>query len=348
MKKFFKSKFEGENITKMFLNKDIKLIDFLFYYHNSNNMKLKFEIIDNITSINKLGLKTIDIYSNVYMELRKRKVFFRVDDFNYLFLQNILLFQEFLYKNHIVNNVKEYIHEASEQKYIVNYQINIKNKKIPNGIKGFKNMSDIEKFNSIFDFLVLQNPRINKKNYFLHMNNGRLEFKNINSIDVLKLKDIDIKGKFSSKTPFRTKKFRYIKGIDIYAIDITKKEYDYLFEILNSIFFNKEYTVRVGRDFDIFKKTRKNHLNVYLLYKNSIIDTKKWVHDDKYILTYTDFKNDLIYMLCNKLENKINILKSKEYQNLTINEKRKIYNAKYYTAKRINEYIEKMKVKEDE
>lgn len=57
-------------------------------------MKLKFEIIDNIISINKLGLKTIDIYSNVYI-IKKRKVFFRVDDFNYLFLQNILLFQEF-------------------------------------------------------------------------------------------------------------------------------------------------------------------------------------------------------------------------------------------------------------
>lgn len=331
----FRTTYDNQSLFNSFNQNEKNLYDFVFNFYNERNMKNKFEILDEFSNLNKIKLSSFEMYINIKKELKKRNANILEKDYNKLFITNVLILKKYLKIFHTFNNLEKVL-------YISDFNVpNInkpKNKVIKLNIKDFNSKNIQEKFEVIFDKIILENIFLNKDRYIDFCSQNRINF-NIkeNKIPTQKYIDSLKAEKLTSNIDFKIKKFRYTKRINIYIDDVNFYEFNILFDIISCLFKNKEFKIFRKKDFDEFNiKNSKKILSLFLFHSNENINKLFWTNDNKYILSFENLEKDLNFLFTKNIVKNLSILKSNEKDKESL---RSIYNSNYYVSKRVNEFI---------
>ncbi|WP_067142291.1 hypothetical protein [Oceanivirga salmonicida] len=277
-----------------------------------------FTHIDIITNITFLGITSKHLYIYIQKELSKRRIFYRIDDFNYLFFNNL---------NFLKNFIETYYNNVTQ----------VKVSKTKTKIFQFKNfyvLSDVDKFNLIFDSYFLDNPKVSKIRYDNFFYNARKNLKtditSINKVKLSHIKKINENKILMSEIKFILK-IKKLKRIDIYISDLEKEEFNFLFKIVSILFRKQKFKIFFNANLSIFQDTKNTHTSVFLMKSSKKINKTSWTSSYKHILSYDNLKDDLSFIFSKKNPKTINTYE--------IRERRVIYNHNYNVSRRVHEFI---------
>ncbi len=286
-----------------------------------------FKNYDLYSNIKILNTSTKSLYINIQKELAKRRICFRLDDFNYLFFNNLEILSKYI--NNFYNN---------KSSKLVTKKLNYPLKLTP-----FYSLTDIEKFNIIFDIFITNNSKISKLNYQKYFKINRKKLNNnismINKLSIKDIKRVNQNKKLDSNYKFIIKKKKF-KRVNIFVMDIQKNEFEFLFKIISILFKNQEFKIYNSKILDLFNFENKKYTNIFLMYNSKQINKSKWTNPNKYILSIKDLKDDLYYLFSKNKEKTINYNE--------IRERKIIYNHKYNVSNRVQEFIKLIRKEENE
>lgn len=303
------------------MNRNLLRID------NIETIDKYFEEYDKITGIDNLSKSSKFIFFKTKKELEKRKINFRITEYILLYEKNMDILSNFLFKYH---RIKENIgHKKLKKEDFKKFSI-----------KNFYKLEDAEKFNAIFDYMLLSNPKIDKKKYldFFKQKRENLNLikaiKPVSKCDIAKQKGVRY---FKSNVNF-VSRIKKPKNINLIVYDLEKKEFESLFSLLSVIFRNSKYRLIITKD--LYKLTTMRSTksqNIFLFYDANFIAKHELIKKKKYVLSLKDLKSDLYSFLSTKPDI---LFLSQNTKDLMFSEKKSIYNQKFFVSNRIIDLID--------